>query len=235
MRRFPGTVSATSVGMFGDGGGFGIGAPTAIGLGLGRGRASAHGPRALDGRIELRDVLLDLAHGRTTTSPMVRPPLASRRISAASSSRRPSWTKSVVPEATANYWQRCGRSRCGGGRAEARIIGPPARSLRSGGHTAPERCERSLDMRRRQELGLVAGYLRELRQQGLALPRVASGETPVTEPRHRYAGIACKAIACSTRRRSSAANRDMNGHTSRNSRSACRSVGSVSVSLVRRA
>lgn len=56
MRRLAGTVSVTSVGMFGAGGGFGIAAPVPITLGLVVGGISPR-PRAVDGRVEIREVL----------------------------------------------------------------------------------------------------------------------------------------------------------------------------------
>jgi pyruvate/2-oxoglutarate dehydrogenase complex dihydrolipoamide acyltransferase (E2) component len=56
MRRLAGTVSVTSVGMFGAGGGFGIAPPVSITLGLVVGGISPR-PRAVDGSVEIRDVL----------------------------------------------------------------------------------------------------------------------------------------------------------------------------------
>jgi pyruvate/2-oxoglutarate dehydrogenase complex dihydrolipoamide acyltransferase (E2) component len=56
MRRLAGTVSVTSVGMFGAGGGFGIAPPVPITLGIVVGGISPR-PRAIDGRVEIRDVL----------------------------------------------------------------------------------------------------------------------------------------------------------------------------------
>ena len=56
MRRLAGTVSVTSVGMFGAGGGFGIAPPVPITRGLVVGGISSR-PRAVYGGVEIRDVL----------------------------------------------------------------------------------------------------------------------------------------------------------------------------------
>ena len=56
MRRLAGTVSVTSVGMFGDGGGFGIGVPVPVTLALVVGGVSPR-PRVHDDQVQIRDVL----------------------------------------------------------------------------------------------------------------------------------------------------------------------------------
>lgn len=55
-QRVTGTVAVSAVGMFGGGGGFGIGVPTLHSLSVFVGGRSPR-PRAVDGRVEVRDVL----------------------------------------------------------------------------------------------------------------------------------------------------------------------------------
>lgn len=56
LRQLTGTVAVTAVGMFGAGGGFGIAPPSLMPLQVVIGGATQR-PRAVDGRIEVRDVL----------------------------------------------------------------------------------------------------------------------------------------------------------------------------------